>query len=590
MLKDLIIGMAGAGGDGIVSAGDSLISAAVEEGYYAMMTKSFGPQIRGGESSCRVRISTDPIHTCNGLLDIAVIVNWDEFRKFGAELTMGGRTLAIYESGGGLTASSLVIGGVGPGEAIGVPIAELSKPFGPKAKNMVVLGLLAGWLGLDHSAIIQGIHRKLGKKGTEVLALAEGAFAAGVEHTRRAPLRCTRTLAKGGGNGLMLADGNDICATAAIFAGCRFFGGYPITPSSEIMQLLSRELWKYGGCVLQAEDEIAGIGAAVGASFAGVKAMTATSGPGMSLKTEMIGLATIAELPLVIVNVQRGGPATGMPTKSEQSDLLQACFSAHGDAMRPVLAPTCVADTFATTVEAFNIAEHYQTPVILLSDQEIAQRKEAFRPIDLLSMTVVDRRVPTEDELRNYARFRLTTVGVSPISHPGMKGGAYLASGIEHTPAGSPTASGEVHARMLQKRFEKFRPLYHRRDLFFIEGDPDARVGLISWGSTAGVCREALALVRKKGIAAKLMVPRLLYPVVEEFYDEFLTSLDSGLVVEQSFQGQFYHLLRMYVNLPDTVESMARAGANPFRADEIAGRIELLAGRVIEPLVDYVLP
>ena len=188
-----------------------------------------------------------------------------------------------------------------------------------------------------------------------------------------------------------MTDGNEISAAAAIFAGCEFFGGYPITPSTEVMQFLNREIWKYGGSVLQAEDEIAGIGAVVGASFAGKKALTATSGPGMSLKTEMLGLATIAELPLVCINVQRGGPSTGIPTKSEQSDLYQAAFSAHGDVVRPVLAPTCVADSFSTTVEAFNVAEEYQTPVILLSDQEIAQRKETVDPIDTSKFRIVER-------------------------------------------------------------------------------------------------------------------------------------------------------------------------------------------------------
>ena len=154
-----------------------------------------------------------------------------------------------------------------------------------------------------------------------------------------------------------------MCGAAALFAGCKFFGGYPITPASEIMQYLGREIWKHGGSLLQAEDEIAGIAAAVGASFAGVKAMTATSGPGLSLKTEVLGLASVAELPLVCVDVQRGGPSTGMPTKPEQADLFAAVFSAHGDTVRPVLAPISVADTFGVTVEAFNIAEQYQTPV-----------------------------------------------------------------------------------------------------------------------------------------------------------------------------------------------------------------------------------
>ena len=333
----------------------------------------------------------------------------------------------------------------------------------------------------------------------------EDAFAAGSKYAAEHPLREPRTLATPASmtEGKLVVDGNDMCAAAAIFAGCEFFGGYPITPSSEIMQFFGREVWKHGGTMLQAEDEIAGIGAVVGASFAGKKAMTATSGPGMSLKTEMLGLATIAELPLVCVNVQRGGPSTGIPTKSEQSDLLQACFSAHGDVLRPVLAPISVADTFGMTVEAFNVAEQYQTPVILLSDQEIAQRKETVDPIDTRAFQVVERRRPSGAELEKYERFKATESGVSPISHPGMPGGNYLASGIEHNERGAPTASGEVHARMNDKRLRKLEPLKQRRDLFLIEGDPQAPLALVAWGSVAGTAREAVRLARQEGIAGE---------------------------------------------------------------------------------------
>ncbi len=363
-----------------------------------------------------------------------------------------------------------------------------------------------------------------------------------------------------------------MCAAAAIFAGCEFFGGYPITPSSEIMQFFGREVWKYGGTMLQAEDEIAGIGAVVGASFAGKKAMTATSGPGMSLKTEMLGLATIAELPLVCVNVQRGGPSTGIPTKSEQSDLFQACFSAHGDVLRPVLAPISVADTFGITVEAFNVAEHYQTPVILLSDQEIAQRKETVDPIDTSEVEVVERRRPTTAELDGYQRFQATDSGISPISHPGMPGGNYLASGIEHNERGAPTASGETHARMNEKRLGKLEPLKQRRDLFLIEGDPRAALAVVAWGSVAGVAREAVRLARQEGIDVKLLVPKLLYPVAEEIYGEFFKGVESGLVVEQSHQGQLYRLLRMFVDLPRGMAPLARSGSVPILPSAIVER------------------
>jgi 2-oxoglutarate ferredoxin oxidoreductase subunit alpha len=368
-----------------------------------------------------------------------------------------------------------------------------------------------------------------------------------------------------------------MCAAAAIFAGCEFFGGYPITPSTEIMQFLGRELWKYGGVVLQAEDEIAGAGAAVGASFAGRKAMTATSGPGMSLKTEMLGLASIAELPLVCVNVQRGGPSTGMPTKSEQADLFQAAFSAHGDLVRPVLAPTSVADIFAVTVEAFNIAEQYQTPVIVLSDGEIGQRKEIVEPIDTTGLSIVERRRPTARELESYARYAITESGVSPISEPGTAGGTYLASGIEHNEHGAPTANGAMHARMNEKRIRKLDPLTRRRGAVTVEGDPEAPIALVAWGSVAGVAREALRIADERGVRAKLLVPTLLYPVPQPAFAEFLRSVQTGLVVEQSHQGQLYRLLRMFLDLPAGLTSFARSGANPFAPHEIADRLSVLA-------------
>jgi 2-oxoglutarate ferredoxin oxidoreductase subunit alpha len=375
----------------------------------------------------------------------------------------------------------------------------------------------------------------------------------------------------------LLADGNEMCAAAAIFAGCTFFGGYPITPSTEIMQFLGRELWKYGGVVLQAEDEIAGAGAAVGASFGGHKAMTATSGPGMSLKTEMLGLASIAELPLVCVNVQRGGPSTGMPTKSEQSDLFQAAFSAHGDVVRPVLAPTGVPDMFDTTVEAFNIAEQYQTPVIILSDGEIGQRKEIVDPIDTRRFTIVDRRRPSPRELEAYVRYSLTESGISPISEPGMAGGNYLAAGIEHNEHGAPTANGAMHAGMNGKRFRKLDPLMRWPGAVTITGDPDAPIGVVAWGSVAGVAREALDVAERLGVHAKLLIPTLLYPVPQPPYDDFFRSVRTGLVVEQSYQGQLYRLLRMFVNVPGGVAPLARSGANPFTSTEIAQRLAALA-------------
>ncbi len=572
MPKDLIIGIAGAGGDGVVSAGESVITAAALEGYHALMTKSFGSQIRGGEASCRLRLSTDPVLNPNGPLDVAVALNWEDFLRFGAELPVQSSTIVIYEARTGVAPDKLPLEGVTPSVVFSVPITEMAVQNAgtDKAKNIVIIGLLAGWFGIGHASMLAGIRKKFAKKGTTVVEGNARAFEAGLAFAEAHPLKEDRKLHPPTSHTVkMLADGNDMCAAGALFAGCTFFGGYPITPSTEIMQFFDREVWKYGGTVLQAEDEIAGIGAVVGASFAGHKAMTATSGPGMSLKTEMLGLASLAELPLVCVNVQRGGLSTGMPTKAEQSDLFQAVFSAHGDCLRPVLAPTSVADIFGITVEAFNLAEHYQTPVIVLSDQEIAQRKETVDPIDTSKFQVVERKLPTGAELDNYARFKLTESGISPLSHPGMLGGNYLAAGIEHDEFGRPTASGEMHARMNEKRFRKFNPLKNRRDLFEITGDPDAPIAMVSWGSVAGVAREALHLAQAEGLHVKLLVPKLLYPVAETVYQDFFASVKRGLFIEQSFQAQLYRLVRMFVDFPARISPLAKSGSNPIQPGEV---------------------
>lgn len=578
MSSDLVIGMAGSGGDGVVSAGESLTSAAAAAGYHVIMAKSFGSQIRGGESSCRVRLATRPIYNSGGALDVAVALNWSDFLKFGAELTVGAGTIVLHDTGDGAGDTPKLVGSQ-PGEILEVPITQIAADNGgERAKNIVVLGLLAGWFGIAGEAILKGIRKRFAKKGEAVIDAAVRAFHAAVAYTAEHPLPQPRQLAAPEVvTTKLLSDGNEMCAAGAIYAGCEFFGGYPITPSTEIMQMLSKEIWNYGGVLLQAEDEIAGIGAAVGASFAGKKSMTATSGPGMSLKTEMLGLASIAELPLVIVNVQRGGPSTGMPTKSEQSDLFQAVFSAHGDVVRPVLAPTGVADTFSVTVEAFNMAERFQTPVVMLSDQEIAQRKESIDPIDTSGLSRCERKRPGEADLKDYHRFRLVDDCISPISHPGMAGGSYQAAGIEHNEAGSPTASGVLHERMTEKRFRKFDSLCDRSDLFLVEGDPNAALAMISWGSSGGVCREALELAQAEGLPVKLLVPYLVYPVIEAVYRDFFASMRAGLIVEQSYQGQLYRILRMYLDLPRGLELMARTGANPFQPGEIVDRLRQLA-------------
>ena len=283
MSDDLVIGMAGSGGDGIVSAGEAMITAAALEGYHAILTKSFGPQIRGGESSFRMRVSTRPVLGPGGTLDVAVALNWDDFLKFGGELPLDGHSVVIYDTNTRVAPDEVPLSGVKPAEIVAVGIEAMAKETvgSEKAKNTVELGLMAGWFGLAPQHVRAGLRKRFAKKGEEIVARNEQAFEAGLAWAKDHPLRTSRSLAPmpGGRTAKMVTDGNDLCAAAAIVAGCDFFGGYPITPSSEIMHFLNREIWKYGGVMLQCEDEIAGVGACVGASFAGKKALTATAVP-----------------------------------------------------------------------------------------------------------------------------------------------------------------------------------------------------------------------------------------------------------------------------------------------------------------------
>ena len=251
MNNDLIIGIAGAGGDGVVSAGESLITAAALEGHYGIMTKSFGSQIRGGEASCRLRLATEPVLNPNGPLDVAVALNWEDFRRFGGELPVEAGTIVIYESATGVAVDKLPLEGVTPAVVFSVPIREMAEQNAgtDKAKNIVVIGLLAGWFGIGRDSMRAGIRKKFAKKGAEVVEGNLRAFQAGLEFAEQHPLKEDRKLKPppSGRAVKLLADGNDLCAAGAIFAGCTFFGGYPITPSTEIMQFFDREIWKYGG-------------------------------------------------------------------------------------------------------------------------------------------------------------------------------------------------------------------------------------------------------------------------------------------------------------------------------------------------------
>lgn len=372
----------------------------------------------------------------------------------------------------------------------------------------------------------------------------------------------------------MVISGNEAIALGALAAGVDFFAGYPITPATEIMEYLAKLMPLQGGVWVQSEDEIAAIGMALGASYAGKRAMTATSGPGLSLMNEMIGLASLAEIPLVIVDVQRAGPSTGMPTKTEQADLQQALYGTHGDAPRVVIAPADVEDCFNVAADAFCIAEEYQIPVIILSDQFIGQRKESVPRLDPGRVRTCDRRLPDERELEDYRRYTLTDSGISPMSIPGLANGEYTAAGLEHDERGLPVSTTEMHEEMNAKRFRKLEAL--RRDWKYTRryGPPDAEIGIIGWGSTKGAIKEAVQWAEAEGRRVTGLVPQLIYPLPYQDMDSFLKPLKKVVVVEMSYSAQFLKYLRANFKLPDDVVLLKRSGGRPFTAEEVYEKIE----------------
>jgi 2-oxoglutarate ferredoxin oxidoreductase subunit alpha len=354
-----------------------------------------------------------------------------------------------------------------------------------------------------------------------------------------------------------------------LHAGLGYYAGYPITPASDILEWLAARLPRFEGVAIQTEDEIAALASVLGASFAGRKAMTATSGPGLSLMAELIGLAGMAEIPAVIVDAQRSGPSTGMPTKTEQSDLNHALYGGHGEAPRVVMAPTSVEDCFAVIVEAFNAAEQYQVPVIMLSDQSLSHRLETIARPDLASLEVSDRAHPSGELNGGYKRYEILANGVSPMAVPGGKG-AYVSTGIEHDEAGNPHYEPELHEAMMAKRFRKLDRLAREGRVTFT-GPDHADVGILGWGSTEGVALEAAEICLDRGLRVATCYPRVLGPLPVERIRSWAAGMGRVIVPELNVTGQFARLVRADAGLE--VESVTKATGLPFTALQIANYI-----------------
>jgi 2-oxoglutarate/2-oxoacid ferredoxin oxidoreductase subunit alpha len=580
-VQDLNIGMVGSGGDGVMVGGEAVVSAVARKGLNCIMLKSYGPQIRGGESSCKIRISNEKVSTQADELDVLLAYNWKDYPRFGKELVLKAGGVVIEEGDSDTPEPERPIVGPEPGMICRIPLTKLAKEAtgGTRARNMVALGALGKLCNLPNKPLRDSIKKIFKSKGTDVVhdnmqAYHTGRVYAGKNFSGIKQIRLAIDSKQVEERVVMT--GNDAIAYGALLAGCRFFSGYPITPSSEIMEWLSVQMPRFNGTMVQTEDEMAALGMLLGASLAGVKAMTATSGPGLSLMTEMIGLAAIAEIPAVIVDVQRGGPSTGIPTKSEQSDLMHAVFGGHGDFPRVVIAPTDVVDCFDVMREAFFVSEKYQVPVIVLSDGFIGQRKAAISPPDVSKYRPYYRNRPKPDKDTEYLRFAYTASGVSPMSIPGMPHVLYRAAGIEHDEKGRPTSDFETHQKMNEKRFKKLEGIEQDVNYMKVYGPEKARVAVLSWGSNKGAVRNAVKILNEKGHKVKGIIPQVLFPLAVNKLKGYLETVDKLLIVELSYSKQFLNVLKTQMDLPEDTTHYGRSGGQPLGVGEVVEQIEKL--------------
>jgi 2-oxoglutarate ferredoxin oxidoreductase subunit alpha len=379
--------------------------------------------------------------------------------------------------------------------------------------------------------------------------------------------------------GAVMMSGNQAIVRGCLDAGVETFFGYPITPATTILEMLAAQMPKRGGRVLQTEDEISAISAAIGASYAGARAATATSGPGLALMTEMMGLGVMAEVPVVIFVSQRGGPSTGMPTKTEQSDLNLALYGGSGDARRIVIAPTNVEGCYRCAGRAFELAEKYQTPVIVLLDLYLSNRLESFAGIGktrfVLNMVKgFAERAPGGP----YQRFALTEDLISPRAIPGEIGGIHTVTGLEHNQAGRPKDTPEIHMEMTEKRHRKLEPAIRHPDLTTSKrfgDDGRVEVGVIAWGSTFGEALEAMYKARAEGIRCAAMKVVMLSPLPVEAIRRFCEDCDEVLVPELNYQGQFAHLLAGATGC--RVHRFNQVAGRPMQVEDILLEIQRLA-------------
>ena len=567
-LRDFVVRFGAEGGGGIVTASEILAQAATQVGYHALTFSTFPSQIMGGPVWTQARISVSPVLSAGDKVDVLVAFNQEAYDNHVEDVRESG--VIIYDSGEFKLENE--------GRSLGLPFDDLAKSTGnPRAANMVVIGALANLFGMPAQTLEDFVTKRFsrGRAGDEEIIstniaamnlgrreVVEAGFSMG-ELAPPEPVEDAQIMIKG----------NEAMCLGALAAGLEFYIGYPISPATTMLIYMERNLVGPGKFAFQVSSEIESITGILGAGFAGKKAMTATAGPGFSLMSEGLGLGWMAEIPLVVVDVQRGGPATGLPTKTEQSDLMSCMYPAHGDVKLPVIAVGSVEECFYGAIKALNWAERYQGPVILMSEISVADRVQNIPKPDLSKVMEESRDVYRgANGYKRYAGFE-----ISPMPIPGNPG-AYMANGSEHDDMGDTTHLPSRHIQMTERRFSKLKLLEEDE---YEKDRPEENIVMMPWGGTKGPALEAYAILKEQGIPVAWYYTMLLNPLPPQLLEE-LKQKELVIVPELNYQGQFSGILR---SLGVKAESITQYTGLPFKVSDLVTRISELVNSRREEMV-----
>jgi 2-oxoglutarate ferredoxin oxidoreductase subunit alpha len=475
-------------------------------------------------------------------------------------------------------------------QLVSLPFTGVAKELGTALmKNMVAVGSTCAVMDLDTDVFESLISDLFSRKGESVVNLNIQALNEGYRLMKEEmdSLESEHTLEKNDSDGHLFMIGNDAIGLGAVAAGVRFMAAYPITPASEIMEYMIDRLPELGGAVIQTEDEIAACTMAIGSNYAGVRSFTSSAGPGLSLMMESIGLSGMTETPLVIVNTQRGGPSTGLPTKQEQSDLMQMIYGTHGDIPKIVIAPTSASDAFYLTIEAFNLAEEYQCPVILLSDLQLSLGKQTVESLDYDKIEIrrgalVEEDMETPEDKAYFKRYALTDSGISPRVLPGTKGGIHHVTGVEHNEEGKPSEGAENRQLQMDKRMRKTAQLLIDEPVKSNEKYDEADILYVGFISTIGAIEEAITRLDKQNVKVNHIQIRQLHPFPTDAVQEAFNKAKKVVVAEHNYQGQLSSIIKMNVNHQGKIINQTKYDGTPFLPHEIEDKALEIASNMKE--------